>query len=153
VVGVKTVRGFLPVAGLILAIVGSGISGYLSFEHGREGNLICGIGHGCQVVAASSYAYLGPLPTASYGMFMYMLLTAVYGTRLILQPSAQVAHALRVGAAIVICTGTGVSAWLTYVELYILHAMCFWCVMSAVTITLLLIVATAELISRQQKPE
>ena len=152
-VGVKTVRGFLPVAGLVLAIVGSGISGYLSFEHGREGALVCGVGHGCQVVAASSYAHLGPLPTASYGMFMYLMLTAVYGTRLIIRPSVQVVLSLRVGTTIVTCVGTGISAWLTYVELYILHAVCFWCVMSAITITFLLIVAAAEFIPRRQRPE
>ncbi|MBI2164830.1 MAG: vitamin K epoxide reductase family protein [Chloroflexi bacterium] len=36
-------------------------------------------------------------------------------------------------------------AWLTYVELYVLHAVCIWCVVSAATVALLLAVAVADL--------
>jgi uncharacterized membrane protein len=37
------------------------------------------------------------------------------------------------------------SAWLTYLELGVIHAICIWCVTSAVIVTLILVVSVADL--------
>jgi uncharacterized membrane protein len=44
------------------------------------------------------------------------------------------------------------SAWLTYIELNVLHAICIWCVVSAVDITVILLL-TIALILRSDRQE
>ena len=49
--------------------------------------------------------------------------------------------------------GTAVSAWLTYVQLYVLHAVCAWRAASAAIVTLLLIVAATDVLRPQASPD
>lgn len=143
-------RPSLPATGLALALLGVGVSGYLTVEHGRGASPICAFGQGCQVVAQSTYADLWGIPTAAFGLLMYLALAVMYGVRLSAPPPGRVEQAFRGTALALSFVGTGVSAWLTYVELYVLHAVCFWCVVSAGAVTLLLAVAVADLLSSRR---
>ena len=70
--------------------------------------------------------------------------------RLAFPPPQRVQQTFRITALVLTFVGTSISAWLTYIELYMLHAVCNWCVISAVTVALLLAVAVAELLPLRQ---
>lgn len=140
----------LPLVGLVLALLGAGVSGYLTIEHGRGASPICGIGQGCEVVAQSSYAALGGIPTAAFGMLMYLVLAVLYGVRLLSPPPAAVDASFRSIALAVTLLGAGVSGWLTYVQLFVLDAVCVWCATSAGLVMLLLVLAVADASARRR---
>ena len=143
------IRRALPVIGLTLSLLGAGIAGYLTIEHGRGASPICAFGQGCEVVAQSTYASLGGVPTAAFGLLMYLTLAVLYAVRLFSPPPARVEPVFRLATLGIALVGSGISAWLTYVQAYILNAMCIWCVSSEVTISLLLIVATVDVLYRE----
>lgn len=109
-----------------LAIVGLAISAYLTYERARGRAPSCVIGGSCATVQASRYAEVGGIPVAvlglgGYGALFVSAVLAGAGGRL-----------LGLTAGLV---GVGFSAWLTYVELGILDAICPWCVASAIIVT------------------
>ena len=149
-----TRRSYLPLAGLALCLVGAAVSGYLTIEHGRGASPICAFGKGCEIVAQSAYASVGRIPTSAFGLLMYLTLGVLYLVRLLAAPPARVDRAFRLAALALVFIGVGTSAWLTYVELYVIHAVCIWCVTSAIVVSLLLVLAVPDLlIAGQPSPE
>ncbi|RME74411.1 MAG: vitamin K epoxide reductase family protein [Chloroflexi bacterium] len=131
----------LPVGGMvvyvlliILSIAGIGVSAYLLWGYTTPGaTLACGGSHGCETVKNSAYASLFGIPMPVYGLVIYLGLLAL----LIAQNHpASVERNLSpyIGLAIFGASLVGVlfSAYLTYLELYVILAICYWCVASAV---------------------
>lgn len=116
-----------------LALVGLGIAIYLTIVHYTGGSPICGISHGCETVQTSKYAKLAGVPVAVLGLAGYV------GILLGLFVPGENGRLIRVAIAGI---GFGFSAYLTYLELFVIHAICQWCVGSAILMTALLI-ATA----------
>lgn len=115
-----------------VALVGLFPAMYLwLYKLGVVGTLSCKIG-GCEKVNASPWAIFLGQPVALWGVAYYVLLFAVAlaGT------SERFAADRRVSLALVTLTGWGVlfSAYLTYLELAVIHAVCQWCVVSAVLV-------------------
>jgi len=114
-----------------LAVVGLLISAYLTWVHYAGVAPVCvGGSGGCETVQASSYATLLGVPVAALGLVGYsgLLLSAF----------------LRGGAGaylglLVALVGTLFSAYLTYLELFVIHAICEWCVASATVMVAALI--------------
>jgi len=132
-----TTRG-LRVATAVLALVGVGIAGYLTWVHYAGLHPFCvGGGGGCEKVQTSRWAELAGIPVAVLGLGGYLLLLAT----LVLPEDPG-----RSAAAFVALVGLGFSAWLTYVELAKIDAICQWCVASAVVMTLLAIVSVTRLL-------
>ncbi|HEY0972716.1 MAG TPA: vitamin K epoxide reductase family protein [Gemmatimonadales bacterium] len=112
-----------------LALAGFFISLYLTlFKLGVVGSLSCAVGS-CDTVNLSGWGTFLGLPVAAWGMGFYALTFAIAfagahdrwsGSRL-------------VAPALVALTGWGIvfSAWLTWLELFVIHAICMWCVISA----------------------
>jgi uncharacterized membrane protein len=95
-------------------------------------------GGGCQTVADSQYADLLGINVAVYGIVGYALLLV----------SALVPGDLgRFSGLLLALVGFGFSAYLTYLELFVIDAICQWCVASAVLMSMLLIVNAARAIS------
>jgi uncharacterized membrane protein len=118
---------------LILCSVGIGIAGYLTYVHYAGLQPICGISHGCETVQTSRYASLVGVPVALLGLISYLLIFASLCVR---DDRSQLA-----GYALVV-TAFVFSAYLTYREVFTIHAICTWCVSSAIVFTLLMIVET-----------
>ncbi len=128
----------LRVAMAALALAGIAIAGYLTWVHYAELEPICvGGGGACERVQTSPYAELAGIPVAVLGLLSYVTVLAS-----LVIPGA----AGRMLAAFVSLTGFGFSAWLTYVELEKLDAVCQWCVASAVVMTALAAVSVARLL-------
>ena len=129
-----------------LALGGVGLATYLAmYKLGMIGTLACGTG-GCETVQMSKWATFLGLPVAVWGVFFYvaLFLTALLGTMERWVDAPWVSHAL------LALTSWGVvfSAWLTYLELYVINAICRFCVVSAVLVAVLFVVSVLEWRSR-----
>ena len=129
-----------------LALGGVGLATYLAmYKLGMIGTLACGTG-GCETVQMSKWATLLGLPVAVWGVFFYvaLFLVALLGTMDRWVDEPLVSHAL------LVLTGWGVvfSAWLTYLELYVINAICRFCVVSAILVAALFVVSVFEWRSR-----
>jgi uncharacterized membrane protein len=125
-------------AAAAVAIVGLAIAAYLTIVHYGDGEPVCAVAHGCATVQQSEYAALAGIPVALLGLGGYVA---------ILVSLARDGEAWRTATAFLALGGFGFSAWLTYVEVVRLDAICIWCVGSAVCMTLLAGLSVARVLS------
>jgi uncharacterized membrane protein len=120
----------------LLAVAGIGVATYITIAESGGGAPKClAGGHGCQTVAESSYSHLAGINVAVLGIVGYALLLVAA-----LLPG----DAGRFGGFLTALIGFGFSAYLTYLELFVIDAICQWCVASAVLMTLSLAVAATR---------
>jgi uncharacterized membrane protein len=105
---------------LVGATFGLAIATYLTVVHYRGGVPVCASG-GCEVVQHSGYAELFGVPVALLGTLVFALLLV---TALMRAPT------VIVGAAVVALTSVVFAAYLEYVQVVVLDAICIWCVAS-----------------------
>jgi len=125
-----------------LALAGIFISIYLTlYKLGVVGELSCTIGS-CETVNTSRWSVFLGLPVAAWGLFFYVdvFAVALAGTTRRLENQPIISIVLVAEAAI----GVLFSAWLTYLELAVIHAICIWCVTSAIIVVLILLVSFAD---------
>jgi uncharacterized membrane protein len=121
---------------IAVAVIGLGIAGYLTAVHYAGGTPVCAIAHGCAIVQKSSYAELAGVPVALLGLLGYVAILAS------LAGDGERARTVTAGLCF---AGFGFSAWLTWVEVGELHAICVWCVGSALCMTALAGLSAARL--------
>jgi uncharacterized membrane protein len=114
----------------LLALVGTFIALYLTlYKVGAVGNLTCSVGS-CETVNTSRWATFLGIPVAAWGLGTYLLILvlAIAGVQERFEASRTISLAL-LGIS-----GWSVlfSGWLTYLELFVIKAICIWCVTSAV---------------------
>ena len=120
----------------ILALAGIGVALYIAIAESGGGSPQClAGGHGCETVAKSHYSHIAGINVAVFGIVGYVLLVAAA-----LLPG----DVARIGGLAVSLIGFGFSVYLTYLELFVIDAVCHWCVASAVLMTLLLAVNAAR---------
>jgi uncharacterized membrane protein len=124
-------------AGAALCLAGLGIAGYLTYVHYAGLQPVCGISHGCETVQTSSYARLAGVPVAVLGLITYGLILTAQSTR---------DQRVQLSGYALTLIGVSFSLYLTYRELFTIHAICSWCVWSAVVFTLLAMVETARVL-------
>jgi uncharacterized membrane protein len=128
----------LRLSTVLLAVLGLAIAGYLSWVHYADLEPICvGGSGGCERVQSSQWADLAGIPVAVLGVAGYagiLLLSALPG------------EIARTGAAFLALVGAGFSAWLTYVEVAKIDAICQWCVASALVMAALAVVSIFRLL-------
>jgi uncharacterized membrane protein len=126
-----------------LALAGIFISLYLTlYKLGIIGELSCSIGS-CETVNTSKWSRFLGLPVAAWGLLFYLdvLAISLIGTL----PRFEDERVLSIVLVAESLVGVLFSAWLTYLELAVIHAICIWCVTSAVVVTLILIVSVLDL--------
>ena len=118
---------------VLLALVGLLLALYLSlYKLGLIGTLQCGTGS-CEYVQTSRYAEVLGMPVAFYGVVGYAVLFVVGMAGV--QPRLVTDRRITVLLAALSSLGLAFTLYLTYIELFVLHAVCRWCVVSAVIIT------------------
>ena len=125
-----------------LALLGAILALYLTlYKAGAIGELSCSVGK-CEVVNTSRWSVLWGLPVAAWGLGFYVVLFALA----LMGTAERFADARWVPPALLALTGWGVlfSGWLTYLELFVIRAICMWCVASAVVVTLAFAIALLE---------
>jgi uncharacterized membrane protein len=129
----------LRIAVAALALAGLAVAGYLTWVHYADLEPVCvGGGGGCERVQSSDYAELGGVPVALLGLIGYAA---------ILASVAVPGDAGRFTGALLALAGFGFSAWLTYVELFEIDAICQWCVASAVIMTALAVLTSLRVVA------
>jgi uncharacterized membrane protein len=97
---------------------------------------VCGPSGGCETVQASEYAVVLGIPVAAYGLAFSIVLTicaAAWWRR-------ADRRLLLLGYGMLLLA-TLVVAYLTYLELFVVHAICLWCVSYAISVVLALVTA------------
>jgi uncharacterized membrane protein len=127
---------------LVLTLLGAADAIYLLVLKITQAEVMCVGSHGCITVNNSSYAEVYGIPISVIGLFAYLAIAAI----LILEPRWKLASdngPLAVfGISLV---GVLYSVYLTYIELYVIFAVCPFCVASAILITLIFILAIIRL--------
>ncbi|MEN8145305.1 MAG: vitamin K epoxide reductase family protein [Gemmatimonadota bacterium] len=128
-------RGQATVA---VALMGVFLSLYLVlYRLGVYGELVCGSGS-CEVVQASTFSVFLGIPVAAWGLAWYV---AVFVTALVqsrrLDAEGPDAKWPGLMLAVLAAGGLAFSAYLTWIEVGVLHAICRWCVGSAILTVLI----------------
>jgi uncharacterized membrane protein len=116
---------------LVLSTIGLGVASYLTYVHYSGAVPLCGKNGGsCLTVQTSQWSKLAGVPVPVIGLAGYI---AILGSLLV--PQSENARLATMGFTIV---GFAFSAYLTYRELFSIHAICEWCVSSAIIMTILM---------------
>jgi uncharacterized membrane protein len=131
----------LSIASLILAVLGAGISGYLTYVHYNIDALVCA-GGGCEVVQQSKYSEIMGIPIAMLGLGMFLGVIALIFVREKLVDYAYLANA---GIMLLLVSGLIYFAYLTYLEMNVIYAWCQWCVATSIVTLILFIVEVVRM--------
>jgi uncharacterized membrane protein len=133
----------LYLGSILFALVGLVDSAYLTYAKLFHQQVICGGYQGCETVNTSPYSEIAGIPIALLGFGAYLAIFVL----LILEQRgdfwSQNSPLLVFGISL---AGVLYSAYLTYIELEVIHAVCFYCVISAVAITFLFLFSIMRLL-------
>jgi uncharacterized membrane protein/thiol-disulfide isomerase/thioredoxin len=121
----------------ILAVVGLGVSLYLAYVEIGHVEAVCGPVGECNIVQTSQYASILGIPVAVLGVLNYVAILALWAV----QSLSTGRWADLAGRALIVLTIIGVlfSVYLTLLELFVIRAVCAWCLSSAVITTLIML--------------
>jgi uncharacterized membrane protein len=117
-----------------VALAGAAVAGYLTWAHFADTSVVCAVGGGCEKVQESRYAEIAGVPVALLGLVGYAAILALI---------AWDAPVARLGAAALAFTGLLFSLYLLALQLFVIDALCTWCVVNDVVIAPALAVLTA----------
>jgi len=113
-----------------LCVVGLGVASYLTYVHYAGIKPACTAGESCTKVQTSVYSKVAGVPVALIGLIGYV---TILGS--LLAPETETS---RFATCALTLGGFGFSAYLTYRELFSIHAICEWCASSAVIMTIMM---------------
>ncbi|MFN2115768.1 MAG: vitamin K epoxide reductase family protein [Anaerolineae bacterium] len=129
---------------IALAMVGAVIAAILTsfhFSTGAEANL-CSTAAGCHAVNESQYSTVAGVPIALMGLGSYLVIAALAAISIRSEEVAEWASLAIFGISLI---GVLYSAYLTYLELFVIHAVCPWCVGSAAVMIAIWLVSMSEM--------
>ena len=103
---------------IAVALAGIALSGYLLYVRASGSRLACPTG-GCETVQASSYSQVLGVPVALLGLLGYIVIVGFAVAR---------GELARLGQASLALAALAFACYLLYVQLYVLHAVCAWCI-------------------------
>lgn len=127
----------------LICLAGIGETVYLTVAHLTGETVQCGGSTGCSDVLGSRYAAIGPVPLAAIGSFGYFTAfsCAVFAAFGYLR--ARLFYAVTVGAMML------TTLWLLYLQAFVVHSFCRYCLVSAAMVFILAALA----ILQPQKPQ
>jgi uncharacterized membrane protein len=127
----------LVIAIATVGVLGLAIAAYLTYIHYAGIKPVCLASGGCERVQSSRYAKLAGVPVTVLGLVGYAGILASLRAR---------GESGLFAGALIALTGFGFSVYLTYLELFKIHAICQWCVASAVLMTVLAALTVTRLV-------
>jgi uncharacterized membrane protein len=115
---------------IVLTVLGVALASYLTYVHYAEIKPLCTAGNACIKVQSSVYSKLAGVPVALIGLIGYV---AILGSLLVPENENS-----RLATMALTLVGFGFSAYLTYRELFSIHAICEECATSAGILTVLM---------------
>jgi uncharacterized membrane protein len=132
-------------ASFILACLGILDATYLLVYKLSSINAMCFGSGGCHDVNFSSYSEIGGIPVSVFGIFAFLVIAGI----LLLEPRLKIAKENGPLAVFGISlAGVAFTAYLTWLEIYVIHAICPFCVASAIIIALIFVLAIFRLITQ-----
>ena len=127
----------LRLVAIVLAAIGLCVAAYLTYIHYEGIKPVCGLGGNCEKVQSSEWSKLAGIPVAVLGLVAYATILAS-----LFVPGEEAL----IAGALTALVGFGFSAYLTYLELFVIDAICQWCVASAVIMFALAILSVSRLL-------
>lgn len=126
----------------LLSLIGLFLGAYLTLYHyGFIGSLACNVGS-CEKVQNSRWSMFLGVPVATWGVGFYvaMLVLSIAGMQERYESSRTLSLLL------IVLTGWGVlfTGWLNYLEGFVIHAWCEFCIGSAILVLLLFAIAILD---------
>ncbi len=129
---------------IVLTVLGVALASYLTYIHYAEIKPLCTAGNSCIKVQSSVYSKLAGVPVALMGLLGYI---AILGA-LLAPPSEN----SRLAAMALTLVGFGFSMYLTYRELFSIHAVCEECATSAGILTVLTVLSVWRFLRGDDEP-
>ena len=123
---------FISLSVILLGLCGMGISGYLTYGYLVDVSIGCPFHANCDLVQASSYAYIWDVPIPALGLLMYAALTLT--GFLLFQKNSEWTNMLSLGLFGISLAGVIFTGYLYYLEIFVLHAFCSWCIVSSIVV-------------------
>lgn len=120
-----------------LSAIGISETVYLIRKRKAAEKPVCFLGDDCHVVLESKYSHIFFVPNDILGFLSYLIISSAAGLLVIGAPLAALwLDTLK----ILVVAGAVFSIFLTYLQWRVIKAWCFWCLMSAFTIWLMLVI-------------
>ena len=132
--------GGLVKATAALALIGVGITAYLTFAHYADGSIVCPT-DGCETVQRSSYALLGSVPVALLGLGAYLV---ILGGLFLPRDYSRPVVLRRPSPA-------SFSTYLLAVQAVDIGAFCTWCLASDVVVTVIAALSAMALLTAERR--
>lgn len=126
------------IAALIIAVLGFADATYLTIEHYQGVIPPCSITGGCEKVLTSDFSSIAGIPVSLLGVVYYLLVSIGIFAYLDSKNGLILKYALMLPTA-----GILFSLWFVYLQALVLHAYCFYCLISASLSTILFILSCA----------
>lgn len=120
----------------ILVLIGLAVASYLSYVEITQVAAVCGPVGECNIVQSSPYAQILGIPVAVLGLVNYLAVGALW----LWQKNAPQKKQIVAILLLLSVFGVFFSIYLTALELFVIHAVCAWCLTSAVVTTLIMVV-------------
>ena len=124
----------LRLGAALVALAGAGVAGYLTWAHFSDSSVLCVAGGGCETVQESEYAEIAGIPVALLGLLSYLTILALV---------AWDSVGARLAAASLAFVGLLFSMYLLALQLFVIEAVCTWCLVNDVVVAPALAVFTA----------
>ncbi len=111
---------------VILSALGFIDAAYLTIVHYQDASVVCLLINTCDLVLQSSYATIGPIPVSLLGVIYYLGILV-----LSLISFAKKNERIFFATALLTTLGLLASLWFLYIQLFIVHSLCFYCLFSA----------------------
>lgn len=129
----------LRIIAIVTAVIGLAVSTYLSVAKLANKDVLCFVGASdCNIVNSSGYSMWRGIPVAILGVLGYVVILAIL---LILSKQKNESSVIMLALFGVTLFGMLYSLYLTYVEIFIIHAICPWCLTSATAMFVLFIIS------------
>ena len=133
IVPLKAVPNSLVIVALVIALAGFVDASYLTIEHYQNAIPPCSIGS-CETVLSSAYSTVLGIPVSLMGAIYYLIVMVGFFAYLEGKKVWILEWTLRLGTL-----GFLASLWFVYLQLFVLHAICVYCMGSATSSTLLFV--------------
>ncbi|MEO8638133.1 MAG: vitamin K epoxide reductase family protein [Candidatus Taylorbacteria bacterium] len=132
----------------LFAFAGFIDASYLTVEHYLGTPIPCSVFGGCDIVTNSSYSQIGGVPLALVGALYYLSLIIFC----IIYFDSRKTGTLKIASYIVVPAFL-VSLWLVYLQFFVIHAICLYCMISATISLVLFVIGQITLSSLRNKSE
>jgi uncharacterized membrane protein len=142
----RAVPSSVVIIGLIAALIGFADASYLTIEHYKNVIPPCSVG-GCETVLTSSYSTVAGIPEALLGAIYYLVILVGLFAYLDTKKPAILKWTL-----IIPILGFIYEVWLVYLQLFVIHSICEYCMLSALVTLVLFCIAVYAFSRRDASP-